>query len=196
MLRAYVFIDQMNFEIAVTERCVAAKRPLLKLDYGKLPMEIVHRIPNATLSKTLFFIPRPDEFLMQDQKMADTYRWAIGLKSMPFFDVIDGEHVSRPTEGRQKDIHDKSSYYKVEKGTDINMAVHALAKAFYNAYDMAVFVSGDSDYISIYSVLKTIGKLTRIIPHVDSHLFLDLDFLESCERSPAAAQYANGGMKS
>jgi len=68
-----------------------------------------------------------------------------------------------------------------------------LMKAFYNAYDIAVFVSGDSDYISIYRVLKTIGKLTvvaavknqnltRILPHVDSHMIMDLDFLESCER--------------
>jgi len=194
MLRAYVFIDQMNFEIAVNDLCKERKRAAnLKLDFSRLPAAIVDRIPNASLAKTLFFIPKPDDFLMQDKKLADTYRWATSLKTMPFFDTIEGEYISRPVGGRPKDIDDRESYYKTEKGTDINMAVQALMKAFYNAYDIAVFVSGDSDYISIYRVLKTIGKLTvvaavknqnltRILPHVDSHMIMALDFLESCER--------------
>lgn len=56
------------------------------------------------------------------------------------------------------EIDKKETYYKVKKGTDINLAVHAISKAFYNSYDIAFFLSADTDYIKVYEILKSIGN--------------------------------------
>ena len=79
------------------------------------------------------------------------------------------------------------TYYKVEKGTDINLAIHAITKAYNNAYDVAFVVSADTDYISLYRQLKSIGKLVvtvavknqklgKVIPEVDDYIILDDSF--------------------
>lgn len=71
------------------------------------------------------------------------------------------------------------------------MAIEALSKAFYNAYDIAIFLSGDSDYISIYSMLHNMGKLNsvasikgqninRVLPFIDHNQVLDIPFIDSC----------------
>ncbi len=38
------------------------------------------------------------------------------------------------------------------------MGVHLIAKGFLNAYDVAVIVSGDSDYIPALEILNTIRE--------------------------------------
>lgn len=91
------------------------------------------------------------------------------------------------------DILKKNTYYKVEKGTDINLATHTLQKAFYNAYDIAFVMSGDTDYLKVYEVLKSIGNLvvvvgvkgqnlSRIKGQVDNTLILDKAFFDTCLR--------------
>lgn len=191
MLRAMLFIDYLNFSIAVKEMYSTAKKPWPKIDYTILPAKIAERVPNAELIKTTLFIPKPDDFLMHDDGFSKEYKWASGLKSKPFFEVCDGQFISSPVNGKVKDIKDPSSYTKREKGTDINMAIDALSKAFFNAYDIAIFLSGDSDYISIYSMLHNMGKLnsvaavkgqniSRVLQYIDHHQFLDISFIDSC----------------
>ncbi len=88
------------------------------------------------------------------------------------------------------DITDKSTYYKVEKGTDINLAIHAITKAHNNAYDVAFVLSADTDYISLYRQLKSMGKLVivaavrgqtlgKVIPEVDDYIMLDDSFFSN-----------------
>lgn len=191
MLRAMLFIDYQNFIIAVRDMYSNAKKPWPKIDYTLLPTKIIEKIPNAELIKTTLFIPKPDDFLMADIGFAHEYQWAKNLGNKAFFDVCDGQFISGPVSGKVKDIKDPLSYTKREKGTDINMAIEALSKAFFNAYDIAVFLSGDSDYISIYKMLHGMGKLNsvaavkgqnirRVLEHVDHHQFLDMAFLDNC----------------
>lgn len=191
MLRAMLFIDYQNFIIAVRDMYNAAKKPWPKIDYTALPNRIVERIPNADLIKTTLFIPKPDDFLMTDESLSKEYSWAKNLGNKAFFDVCEGQYISGPISGKTKDIKDPFSYTKREKGTDINMAIEALSKAFFNAYDIAVFLSGDSDYISIYKMLHSMGKLNsvaavkgqnikRVLEHVDHHQYLDINFLDTC----------------
>lgn len=91
------------------------------------------------------------------------------------------------------DIEKKNTYYKVEKGTDINLAVHAINKAFYNSYDIAFFLSADTDYINVYEVLKSLGKIAIVVgvqgqningikPMVDNTIILRESFFETCKR--------------
>lgn len=197
MRRVMAFIDFENFNIAIMNyyRFLGEQAP--KLDYNKVPREIVSMLPGDNdLVKTFLCAPKPDDFLMQDPKRSGTYAWLNGLKNQRYFTVLEGQHVARPVTGftyRTMDINDPSSYYVVEKGTDINMAAHLLAKGFLDAYDTAIIVSGDSDYIPVLNILNTIGKITVVVgvqnqnmqklqKHSDDTIILDKSYFEKCTR--------------
>ncbi len=194
MLRGMVFIDHMNFDIALQKYYKNLGKPTIKLDYNKLFQNICAEIPNVDFLKGFIFVPKPDEFLMKDKNLESYYNWVVGMKNAPYTDVIEGRYVARQiNETIPMEIDKKDTYYKVEKGTDINLAVHAVSKAFYNSYDIAFFLSADTDYIKVYEVLKSIGKLTVVVgvkgqningirPMADSTLILDEKFFEACKR--------------
>jgi uncharacterized LabA/DUF88 family protein len=190
MARTMVFIDHMNFQIALSALYGAEAAP--RLDYNELPRQIVAHANAGELMKTILFIPKPDDFLMQDEGLEKYYLWATGMRVQRNFDVIEGDYMARPTKmNGAMNIKDGESYYKVEKGTDVNIAINSLRMAFFNAYDTAIFVSGDTDYMPIYETLRMMGKLVmisvvkgqyigRLIPCVDGYINLDRAFFEKC----------------
>ncbi len=194
MLRGMVFIDHMNFDIALQKYYKSISKPTIKLDYNKLFRNVCAQISNVDFLKGFIFVPKPDEFLMKDIYLVNYYNWVTGMKNAPYTDVVEGRYVARQVnENISMEIGNKSTYYKVEKGTDINLAVHAISKAFYNSYDIAFFLSADTDYIKVYEVLKSIGKITVVVgvkgqnvnsirPMVDNVLILDEEFFDNCKR--------------
>jgi uncharacterized LabA/DUF88 family protein len=180
----------MNFQIALGSLYNPESAP--RLDYNELPRQIVASVNAGELMKTLLFIPKPDDFLMQDEGLEKYYLWAAGMRVQRNFDVVEGTHTARPTKPDvPMNIKDNETYYKVEKGTDVNIAIYSLRMAFFNAYDTAVFVSGDTDYLPIYETLRVMGKLVmvavvkgqyigRLIPFVDGFINLDRSFFERC----------------
>ena len=196
MLRGMIFVDHMNFNIAVSDLYGKSGEKSPYLDYNTVFKGILSSRPNISYTKTTIFAPKPDDFLMQDAYLKGYYKWVQGMRSAKYLDVVEGRYISRPTSpDTEKDILKRESYYKVEKGTDINLAIHALTKAYNNAYDVAFVVSADSDYISLYKQLKNIGKIViavavkgqslgSIIPEVDDHIILDKDFLNQHIRIP------------
>lgn len=64
--------------------------------------------------------------------------------------------------GRLHRRHDGSL---VEKGIDVSIAVESLALAYEDAYDTAILVSGDSDYVELVEAIKAKGK------HVECAMF-------------------------
>lgn len=194
MLRGMVFIDHMNFDIALRKYYKSIGKPTIKLDYNKLFQNVCKKIPNVDFLKGFIFVPKPDEFLMKDANLERYYNWVIGMKNAPYTDVIEGRYVARAVdEAVPMQIDQKNTYYKVEKGTDINLAVHAISKAFYNSYDIAFFLSADTDYIKVYEVLKSIGKIAVVVGVkgqninsirgiVDNTIILDEDFFAKCKR--------------
>ena len=198
MARTMVFIDHINFETVVKNLFSKFENPWdpPRLDYNQLSLRVTQEVSHSELLKTFLFTPKPDDFLMQVPSLAGFYQWADGMRVQKNFDVIEGEYVSKPTDYTvPKDITNRSTYFKEEKGTGVNMAVEALTKAFNNAYDIAVFVSADTDYLTIYRTLKAMGKIVvvaavkgqyigKLIPHIDSYFIMDEPFLESCSRRP------------
>ncbi|MDR1935548.1 MAG: NYN domain-containing protein [Candidatus Accumulibacter sp.] len=190
MARTMVFIDHMNFQIALAS--LYSPEPAPRLDYNELPRQIVAAVNGGELMKTLLFIPKPDDFLMQDEGLEKYYLWASGMRVQRNFDVVEGAHMARPSRPNvPMNIKDNETYYKVEKGTDVNIAISSLRMAFFNAYDSAVFVSGDTDYLPIYETLRMMGKLVmvavargqyigRLIPFVDGYMNLDRAFFDKC----------------
>lgn len=187
MLRGMVFVDHMNFDIAIQDLYLPDESAP-KLDYNTVFKGIVERVAGVEYLKTFIFVPKPDDFLMGDTRLNNYFKWTQGLKSSNYIDVIEGRYIARPT-GKKEDmkIEDKSTFYKVEKGTDINLAVHALTKAHNNSFDVAFVVSGDTDYKPVYEQLKNMGKLVILVlikgqnisslrNEVDDFIFLDKDF--------------------
>jgi uncharacterized LabA/DUF88 family protein len=80
-----------------------------------------------------------------------------------------------------------------EKGTDINLAIGMLTKAFHNSYDVAILFSGDRDYIKLVRQLRRMGKIVyiavpagqpyekskKLINESDGYIILDEEFYKS-----------------
>lgn len=185
MLRGMAFVDHMNFNIALTDYYAVFSRHAPSLDYNTVFKDVMAMRHDISFTKTLIFAPEPDKFLMGDTYLSGYYKWIQGMKNARYLDVIEGRYIGRPvSEDTSMDISDKKTYYKVEKGTDINLAIHAITKAYNNAYDVAFVFSADTDYISLYRQLKIMGKivvavavkgqqLKKVIPEVDDYIILD-----------------------
>lgn len=191
VLRGMVFVDHMNFNIALGDYYTALGSKTPNLDYNTIFKGVVNLIADVSYTKTTIFAPEPDSFLMNDPYLKGYYKWVQGMKNAKYLDVVEGRYIGRPVcDWKPMDIGDKSTYYKVEKGTDINLAIHAITKAYSNAYDIAFIFSADTDYISLYRHLKSFGKLVvvvavkgqklgKIIPEVDDHIILDDNFFSN-----------------
>jgi uncharacterized LabA/DUF88 family protein len=51
----------------------------------------------------------------------------------------------------------------MEKGSDVALVTDLLGLAFRNAYDTAVLVSGDSDYLGAVEEVKRFGKRVEVV---------------------------------
>ena len=197
MQKIMVFIDFENFNISLMTYYNNMGEQSPRVDYRKMPHELIKKLPvSGHVVKTVLCAPKPDEFLMTIESRKRMYNWINGLKNIEYFTVIEGEHIARPVTGytrEQMKPDVPSSFYVVEKGTDINMTTEIVSKAFLNAYDTAVIVSGDSDYIPVLRILGTVGKssvmvgvkgqnLTKLKPYVDQVIILDSVFFDSCKR--------------
>lgn len=204
MLRTMIFIDFENFQINMNKYYFSLKdsdgSPLKspKLDYNIFPQKLVEKIsPQYILVKTFMFAPKPDDFLIKNTNRGKTYNWLNGMKNMDRFDLIEGIHRARPVSGftfDTMDINNPASYYVVEKGTDVNIAAHLITKGFMNAFDTAILISGDTDYLPVLDLLNTLGKsvvmvgvhgqdLTNFKHHSDQQIILDKAFFDTCLRS-------------
>ena len=79
----------------------------------------------------------------------------------------------------------------VEKGVDIDLAADMLRLAYNNAYDTAIIVTGDGDFVSAVNGVKDMGKHVEnanfsdgkgyhIRTACDKFISLDKDFLKPC----------------
>lgn len=213
-----VFIDFENFDIAkyqyYKKKCIEdaevkdgadgisgeekVEIRVPKLDFNKLPKEVTGLLEQQhTLVKTFLFAPKPDDFLINDTKRKSVYNWINGMKNQDFFTVIEGRHVARPVLGYTRDtmkLENPASYYVEEKGTDVNLASHIITKGLHNAFDTAIIMSGDTDYIPVMDILNSIGKSVVVVGikgqnlnsfkhHSDAQIVLDDDFFQKCLRT-------------
>ncbi len=192
MLRTMVFIDYQNFNINLQMhyRENQIDRATVKsINYLNLAIEIDKKLPfYSQVMKTYLFAYKPCEQLMQLKHYSKYYDWLTALRKAPYFEVIEGRQEIRPIKGIPLDINDYHTYTTIEKETDINLATHMLSKGFQNAYDIAILVSGDTDYIKVIETLHNIGKIV-VIAHfehqsiaryngiIDSHVVLFDDIL-------------------
>lgn len=161
MHRVMVFIDYQNFNINLKEHY---RGKIFKpINYWALGKAINEKIPlQSEVLKTYLFAYKPCEELMKIENYSTYYDWLTKLKRTPYLEIIEGRQELRTYDGIKLDINDSNTYFTEEKETDINLATHMVAKGFQNAYDIAVLVSGDTDYIKVVETLHNIGKIVVI----------------------------------
>lgn len=159
-----VFIDYQNFNINLKKHYAGKK--FRAINYGALGKEINQLIPlQSEVIKTYVFAYKPCDELMQLDFYKDYYTWLNNtLKKTPYLEVIEGRQEIRKIKGQTFDINNPDTYTTEEKETDINLATHMVAKGFQNAYDIAILVSGDTDYVNVIKTLHNLGK-TIVIAH-------------------------------
>lgn len=196
MLRGMVFLDYLNFDISFKKYYINLKQPAPRIDYSRLMFNISRLKRDTVHTKSYIFAPRPCDFLLNDPYYENYYNWIRSLESFKYIDVVYGRSIARPTPPTaDMDINDKSTYSVTEKGTDLNLGLYALSGAFHNSYDIAFVVSGDTDYISLYSQLKNYGKLVAVVvvegqphktlvPYVDDYYTLNDSFFSRCLLKP------------
>ena len=58
--------------------------------------------------------------------------------------------------------------FKTEKGIDVSLATDFISLAWENAFDTAIIVSGDSDYIEAIKRVKQKGKKVEVVSFINS----------------------------
>lgn len=83
------------------------------------------------------------------------------VKVIPPLKVVIENPMTRAQDVREKTIIKGISYE--EKGTDVNLASHLMIDLYENAYDVAMVISNDSDYLFSFSHVREKGKGLFII---------------------------------
>lgn len=160
MLRTMVFIDFQNFNISYNEYCSYNHLSRKSIDYCSLSKQLNNVLQlSSQVIKTYLFASKPCDQLFALDSYKKQYEWLCKLKRSNYFEIIEGQQVIRRIEGINFDINDSKTYTTLEKGTDVNVAVQMLSKGFQNAYDIAILVSGDTDYIPVVENLHNLGKI-------------------------------------
>lgn len=197
--RVAIFIDGSNFYHGLKDYIGNTK-----IDFTKFAELLCG---NRELIRTYYYnVPVNQKYFPETYQ--DQQRFFDSLKTLPYFELklgrlekrmvrIDREELVR-TFGEKitKTIIEKwgeTIVTFVEKGIDINLAADMLRLAYHNAYDTAIVVTGDADFVAAVEGVKDMGKHVENAHFRDARGFhirracdkfipLDKEFLAPCLR--------------
>lgn len=115
------------------------------------------------------------------------------LRNIPYFNVHLGRLVPRTKKIQcPKCKKDFSFTTHTEKGPDVALATHMLMYAFDNAYDIAIVVSGDGDFVTSVDEVRRLKKRVEnayfkvdskpqhLASHCDYFIELNKKYLAKC----------------
>ena len=192
MQKTMVFIDYQNFNINMKKYVKSSKLELFNINFIKLSNEVTKHISlDAELIKTFLFAHKPCDELLKLPYYKNHYNWLLSLNNTPYLEIVEGrQEIRSKTRGKNININDPSTFKTEEKGTDINLAINMLSKSYQNSLDVAVLVSGDTDYIPVAHALHQIGKIVVLasLPNqnidkykgvYDEHIKIDMNMLNN-----------------
>lgn len=144
MQRLAVFIDGSNLYNGMRENLANTRFNLA---------ELVRQLRrDRELVRTYYYnAPLTDDY--ESELREGQHRFFDSLRRIPFVTVRLGR------------LHRRPDGALVEKGVDVAIAVESLGLAHMNAYDCALIVSGDGDYVELVEAIKRLGK------HVECAMF-------------------------
>jgi uncharacterized LabA/DUF88 family protein len=115
--------------------------------------ELVRQLlDNRTLARTYYYnASLTDDY--EEERRDGQQRFFESLRRIPYVTVRLGR------------LHRRQDGILVEKGVDVAIAVESLSLAHADAYDCALIVSGDGDYVELVEAIKRLGK------HVECAMF-------------------------
>lgn len=170
-----IFMDGSNFLGGVANYQEQTKK-VYKINYHALERNLIevgskHGLILLEHIKTYFYGPKctPEELKSTNPKVS--YAKQIG----ELVHDLEKNHVRCILKDKIKGK---------EKGVDVALVTDLLSFAFTNAYDYAIVVSGDADFIGAYDEIKRYGKIVCIasfkshfndtlMQYVDKVIFLD-----------------------
>lgn len=148
--RATVFIDGSNLFHALRRRDPNYRGDILEL--ARLLCK------DYQLQRIYYYCARP---IQKTDSPEDREKVSKQLKFQEALSYLPGVMVKT---FRLKEIRETCEECKhittgyIEKGLDVNLAVDMLHLAHQKAFDVAVLISGDGDYVEAVKVLDTLGK--------------------------------------
>ena len=142
--RIMVFIDSSNLYHSLQNHCGRAD-----LDYEKFSSKLAG---NRRLVRTYYYGARIDR-TKQPDLYREQQRFLGALENVPLFELRLGQLVYRnwPVEG------------PIEKGVDIKLATDMLIHASRDNYDVAILVSGDTDFVDMVQAVKDLGRNVEVV---------------------------------
>ncbi len=157
-MRTILYIDGFNMYFSAVKGT-----PLRWLN----PVSLVQNsFPKNHIVSTKYFTARVSALLGDpDQPVRQDVYWR-ALRTLPNFVIIEG--IFRTRKVRAKVVNPPPSTIEVfkteEKGSDVNLGAHLLVDAFYNRFDAAIVVTGDSDLITpIKMVVEVLKKPVGVL---------------------------------
>ena len=142
--RLAVFIDGSNLYNGMRENLTATRVNLA---------ELVRQLQkDRRLLRTYYY----------NAELTDDYDGELREGQQRFFESLRRIPFVTVRLGR---LHRRQDGNLVEKGVDVAIAVESLSLAMADAYDCALLVSGDGDYVELVEALKRAGK------HVECAMF-------------------------
>jgi uncharacterized LabA/DUF88 family protein len=180
--RVFIFIDGSNLDMATKHsfkkrvspellaQKLAGERRLMKVNYYEAPL--LAEVNRASFDAQQRFFEH--------------------LRMNPYFDVKLGRRVKRENEYKCPGCgHTFTKTTWEQKGVDTLIAFDLVALATRNAYDIAVIVAGDQDFVCPILEVRMMNKQIEnaFTEHawapalkkvVDKAILLDADFLKDC----------------
>jgi uncharacterized LabA/DUF88 family protein len=142
--RLAIFIDGSNLYNGMRDNLASTRVNLNEL--------IKQLLGERQLMRTYYYnAPLTDDY--EHELREGQQRFFESLRRIPYVTVRLGR------------LHRRHDGSLVEKGIDVTLAVDALGLAHVDAYDTALLVSGDGDYVELVEALKRLGK------HVECTMF-------------------------
>ncbi|HCJ65937.1 MAG TPA: NYN domain-containing protein [Elusimicrobia bacterium] len=193
-MRAMIFIDGGYFFSALRDRF---ERPTPDIKYQELAEKEL--LKNDTLIRIYYYNALPPVYSDQEKyNKIQKLLWQISLKkpSQKTEEEIKAEEQFRK-DNKQMNFYDSLRYRGIEvklvklkrdpdlpgrykqKGVDIYLASDMLSLAYKNAYDIAVLISGDVDYVKVVEEIKSLGKIVAVASFKYGR---SDDLIKSCDR--------------
>lgn len=186
MERVMIFVDDSNFYHGLKgNRCST------RIDFLKLSQFVAGS--KRKLIRTYYY----NAAYKQDdnpEKYIEQQKWFTWVKKTPYLTLKLGRLAKRSTKidkdwlrGQLGDntadkvieVFGEDITYYVEKGVDIELASDMLKLAYSDAYDTAILISGDGDFVAAVQEVQDLGK------HVENAYFKkgsSVSLSETCDK--------------